>query len=174
MNIVLSWLLRFPEMERKAIIVMASQKNLPTAAVIISYFDAATVGNLGLMTIPCIVFYIMQLFIDSFIANTWASKYEHLSAVEATYKEQLQQIDADLHDSHKEGMLGTAVADEPTGTGSNADMFMAAAAMAPVRAPTSIERDATIDDNDEVGLLHNVALNDVNPLLRKRSSNIDR
>ena len=40
---------------------MASQKNLPTAAVIISYFDAAAVGNLGLITIPCIVFYIMQV-----------------------------------------------------------------------------------------------------------------
>lgn len=43
----------------QAIIIMASQKNLPTAAVIISYFDAS-VGNLGLITIPCIVFYIMQ------------------------------------------------------------------------------------------------------------------
>jgi len=35
-NIIVSWLLRFPEMERKAIIVMCSQKNLPTAATIIS------------------------------------------------------------------------------------------------------------------------------------------
>jgi hypothetical protein len=31
-NILITWLLRFPEKERKAIIVMASQKNLPTAA----------------------------------------------------------------------------------------------------------------------------------------------
>lgn len=31
-NILATWLLRFPEKERKAIIVMASQKNLPTAA----------------------------------------------------------------------------------------------------------------------------------------------
>jgi hypothetical protein len=31
-NIMATWLLRFPEKERKAIIVMASQKNLPTAA----------------------------------------------------------------------------------------------------------------------------------------------
>jgi hypothetical protein len=31
-NILVTWLLRFPEKERKAVIVMASQKNLPTAA----------------------------------------------------------------------------------------------------------------------------------------------
>lgn len=31
-NTLATWLLRFPEKERKAIIVMASQKNLPTAA----------------------------------------------------------------------------------------------------------------------------------------------
>jgi hypothetical protein len=30
--------------------------------------------NAGLMTIPCMVFYVMQLFIDSFIANTWSGK----------------------------------------------------------------------------------------------------
>ncbi len=59
-NVVVTWLARFPEAERKAIIIMASQKNLPTAATIISYFDAS-VGNLGLITIPCIVFYIMQV-----------------------------------------------------------------------------------------------------------------
>ena len=59
-NIIVTWLLRFPEAERKAIIIMASQKNLPTAATIISYFDSS-VGNLGLITIPCIVFYIMQV-----------------------------------------------------------------------------------------------------------------
>lgn len=59
-NMLVTWLLRFPEAERKAIILMASQKNLPTAATIISYFDAS-VGNLGLITIPCIVFYIMQV-----------------------------------------------------------------------------------------------------------------
>ena len=59
-NVVVTWLARFPEAERKAIIVMASQKNLPTAATIISYFDAG-VGNLGLITIPCIVFYVMQV-----------------------------------------------------------------------------------------------------------------
>eukprot|EP00775_Hariotina_reticulata_P007103 gene7103-7316_t len=119
-NVLMSWLLRFPEAERKAIIVMASQKNLPTAAVIISYFDPASVGNLGLMTIPCIVFYIMQLFIDSFIANTWASKYERLSAVEAAYNDQLKQL-----------------------------------------------RLSSSGGEVDVGLLHNVELNDVNPLLER-------
>ena len=30
----------------------------------------------GLMAIPCIVFYVLQLFIDAFIATGWASKFE--------------------------------------------------------------------------------------------------
>jgi sodium/bile acid cotransporter 7 len=61
LNIVATWLARLPEAERRAAVVMASQKNLPTAATIISYFDPASVGNLGLITVPCIVFYIMQV-----------------------------------------------------------------------------------------------------------------
>ncbi|GBF95507.1 BASS family transporter: sodium ion bile [Raphidocelis subcapitata] len=92
-HVVVTWLARFPEAERKAIIMMGSQKNLPTAATIISYFDPDSVGNLGLITIPCIVFYIMQLFIDSFIANTWASKYERIAAIEAKYEAEIKALD---------------------------------------------------------------------------------
>lgn len=90
MNTLVTWLARFPEQERKAIIIMASQKNMPTAAIIISYFNPETAGNPGLITIPCIVFYIMQLFIDAYIANTWASKYERIHQLETTYKDQLK------------------------------------------------------------------------------------
>lgn len=68
-NVVATWLARFPEAERKAIVVMAAQKNLPTAATVISYFDPAAVGNLGLITIPCIVFYIMQV-------RAWHGRFE--------------------------------------------------------------------------------------------------
>lgn len=38
-------------------------------------------GNLGLISMPCIVFYVMQLFIDAYICNAWASKYENRAAV---------------------------------------------------------------------------------------------
>ncbi len=47
LNTLLTWLLRVPQKERQAIIIMASQKNLPVAAVIISYFDPAVVRRPG-------------------------------------------------------------------------------------------------------------------------------
>ena len=159
-NIIVSWLLRFPEMERKAIIVMCSQKNLPTAATIISYFDPEAVGNLGLITIPCIVFYIMQLFIDAFIANTWASKYERLAAVEASYKAELKQLEA-AHDSDgtPRGELGTEVLQEgEEGGRGNGVVSKAELHLAP-------EREARLSTgDDDASLLQTVELNDVNPL----------
>jgi len=83
---------RLPERERKAVVLMASQKNLPTAAVIISYFDAASVGDLGLMTVPCIVWYVAQLFVDAYLASAWASKWERLQGLEEAYKEELAAV----------------------------------------------------------------------------------
>lgn len=171
-NILLSWLLRFPEMERKAIIVMASQKNLPTAATIISYFDPATVGNLGLITIPCIVFYIMQLFIDSFIANTWASKYERIAAVEASYQEQLKALDAADKVAEKTSSSGGAA---PGSNGGAEELIAAVPAGAPAgihstglgRRPSRSARLSARTSEDETGLLQNVELNDVNPLLER-------
>jgi hypothetical protein len=181
-NILLSWLLRFPEKERKAIIVMASQKNLPTAAVIISYFDPTSVGNLGLMTIPCIVFYIMQLFIDSFVANGWASKYERLALVQASYNEELKQLEANASSTDLAGKVaakissGGAVGASQGSEGSTERIaagyiqaaFASGAAVVdgsrPARtARLSAARGST--DSDDMGQLQNVELSDVNPLL---------
>jgi hypothetical protein len=185
-NILTSWLLRFPEKERKAIIVMASQKNLPTAAVIISYFDPASVGNLGLMTIPCIVFYIMQLFIDSFIANGWSSKYERLALVQASYNEELKQLEANASSTDlaekvaaKVSSSGGAAAGASQGVEGSTERiaagyiqaaFASGAAAAdgsrPARtARLSAARGST--DSDDMGQLQNVELSDVNPLLER-------
>jgi hypothetical protein len=184
-NILVSWLLRFPEKERKAIIVMASQKNLPTAAVIISYFDPATVGNLGLMTIPCIVFYIMQLFIDSFIANGWASKYERLEQVQASYNEQLKQLEANASSTDLAGKVAakastagaaaSTASEESEGSSERIAAGYVQAAFAseaavngsrPARtARLSAARGST--DSDDMGQLQNVELSDVNPLLER-------
>ncbi|KAI8475139.1 MAG: hypothetical protein J3K34DRAFT_517583 [Monoraphidium minutum] len=170
-HIIVTWLMRFPEAERKAIIIMASQKNLPTAATIISYFDSS-VGNLGLITIPCIVFYIMQaraypLFIDSFIANTWASKYERIALIEKKYEDEIKALEddanlgqADLVKSKAKaaaaaagsddgsaagGMLGTKVS--PDSPAAPAALGAAAAAahaggLAPIRAAVAAARAA--------------------------------
>ncbi|KAG2426399.1 hypothetical protein HYH02_014826 [Chlamydomonas schloesseri] len=116
MAMIIAWLaplfrLRMPESERKAFIIMCAQKSLPTAAVIISYLpsgptedhteheteaEIATgsqgLGDLGLVAIPCIVFYVMQVFIDAFLANGWASKYEKRFELVDKYADALAEL----------------------------------------------------------------------------------
>eukprot|EP01024_Parvocaulis_polyphysoides_P049046 TRINITY_DN471_c0_g1_i1.p1 TRINITY_DN471_c0_g1~~TRINITY_DN471_c0_g1_i1.p1 ORF type:complete len:429 (+),score=39.89 TRINITY_DN471_c0_g1_i1:121-1407(+) len=60
------------EKEKRAVLLIASQKTLPVAVTIISYFGAS-VGNKGLITLPCILAYLAQLFIDSFIVSRWTA-----------------------------------------------------------------------------------------------------
>lgn len=141
-------------------------------AVIISYFDPASVGNLGLMTIPCIVFYIMQLFIDSFIANTWASKYERFAAVEASYNEQMQQLEsssggADQVSSKVVAKLAAGAAALASGAGSEGDglisTVVAGGATRPSRGALTLRR-SSHSDGEEAGLMQNVELNEVNPM----------
>lgn len=149
-------------------------------AVIISYFDPASVGNLGLMTIPCIVFYIMQLFIDSFIANTWASKYERFAAVEATYNEQMQQLEGAGASTVAEQVsskvaarvaavaaaAGATAAGEDGGEGAeliSTVVVAGGAAVRPSRAALAL-RHSSHSDGEEAGLMQNVELNEVNHL----------
>lgn len=117
LSILIAWVapflrLRMQDVERKAFIIMAAQKSLPTAAVIISYLPAGStthggedgadrdpaagdsdgLGDLGLVAIPCIVFYVMQVFIDAFLANGWASKYEKGQQLQDKYADQLAEL----------------------------------------------------------------------------------
>lgn len=154
------------------------------AAVIISYFDPASVGNVGLMTIPCIVFYIMQLFIDSYIANTWSSKYERFAAVEASYNEQMQQLEGSAGAAAGAEQISSKVvaklsaggnatvaseggseAESLIGTG----VVLAGGASRPSRAAL-LNRWSSASDGEEAGLMQNVELNDVNPLAQGSSA----
>ena len=176
MNTVVAWIasffIRIKEAERKAFIIMSSQKSLPTAVVIISYMGGGAPSHRrraarmllssamsavmpdsplappdgpmspmlpfspmlppsspmlpfspmqpsshpmlppmaphhdddyggddndnaldpGLMAIPCIVFYVLQLFIDTFIATGWASKYERANELRAKYSVELEEL----------------------------------------------------------------------------------
>ena len=174
MNTVVAWIasffFRIKEAERKAFIIMSSQKSLPTAVVIISYMGGGAPSHRrraarmllssamsavmpdsplappdgpmspmlpfspmlppsspmmpfspmqpfsppmlppmaphhddggddndnaldpGLMAIPCIVFYVLQLFIDTFIATGWASKYERANELRAKYAVELEEL----------------------------------------------------------------------------------
>ncbi|CAN0494599.1 unnamed protein product, partial [Discosporangium mesarthrocarpum] len=56
--------------EMKAVVIMGSQKTLPVSVTIISFLGA--LGFEGLMTIPCIIGHVTQLFIDAYICSKWA------------------------------------------------------------------------------------------------------
>eukprot|EP01024_Parvocaulis_polyphysoides_P056892 TRINITY_DN602_c0_g1_i5.p1 TRINITY_DN602_c0_g1~~TRINITY_DN602_c0_g1_i5.p1 ORF type:complete len:441 (+),score=33.99 TRINITY_DN602_c0_g1_i5:121-1323(+) len=65
-NFVSVKLARWEVSEQRAVLLIASQKTLPVAITIISYFGAE-VGDQGLITLPCIIGHLSQLFIDSFL-----------------------------------------------------------------------------------------------------------
>lgn len=65
-------MLRLPPREFKAVLIMGSQKTLPVSVTIISYFPAAF-GAQGLLTLPCIVGHMVQLFIDAVIVSRMAA-----------------------------------------------------------------------------------------------------
>mmetsp|Transcript_25294 Transcript_25294/g.54972 ORF Transcript_25294/g.54972 Transcript_25294/m.54972 type:complete len:404 (-) Transcript_25294:245-1456(-) len=84
-----SFIFRMKDAERKAFIIMSAQKSLPTAVVIISYLNGL---DQGLTAIPCIVFYVLQLFIDSFIGSSWAGKYEKIDELRQKYAAELAEL----------------------------------------------------------------------------------
>ena len=53
---------------------MTSQKTLPVSVTVISFLGS--VGEVGLMTIPCIIGHLSQLFIDAYISSRWASEVD--------------------------------------------------------------------------------------------------
>ena len=65
---------------------------MSAAAAIISYFDPRTVGNSGLMTVPCVAWYVSQLFVDAYLANVWAGKFESRKALEREYAAELAAV----------------------------------------------------------------------------------
>ncbi|CAM9474110.1 unnamed protein product [Pylaiella littoralis] len=68
------YVLRLKRREFKAVVLMASQKTLPVSVVVIGFLG--DLGEEGLMTIPCIVAHMSQLFIDAYIASRWANDAE--------------------------------------------------------------------------------------------------
>lgn len=65
-------LLRLKRREFKAVVIMGSQKTLPVSVTVISFLSS--LGEEGLMTIPCIVGHMSQLFMDAYLCSRWASE----------------------------------------------------------------------------------------------------
>jgi hypothetical protein len=56
---------------RKSLVIMTSQKTLPMAMSVLSFFPQS-LGEPGLIAIPCIISHLVQLFVDAFLAARWA------------------------------------------------------------------------------------------------------
>lgn len=74
-NTVMTTPLNLKVSERKAVIILTSQKTLPVAVTVISFLDGESY-NLGIIVIPCILCHLCQLVIDGLFVNKWATMTE--------------------------------------------------------------------------------------------------
>ena len=76
LNDVACRLLRLPLAERKATVLLASQKTLPVAMTVLAFLpdSVASPQTRGLLAIPCITFHLGQIFIDAFLATRWGNQ----------------------------------------------------------------------------------------------------
>lgn len=108
-NSFATMLLQLPLREKKAVLIMASQKTLPVSVTVIGYLDEMVVGNHGLLTVPCIVAHMAQLFIDAVIVSRWATEAE---------KEELLVVKVDDKDTFRDKGV-TSSGSDPTSVVSN-------------------------------------------------------
>jgi len=73
-NFACCYLIGLRRRELMSVVILASQKTFPVSLAVISYLDPDQVGSVGLLTIPCIIAHMSQLFIDSFVLARW--KYD--------------------------------------------------------------------------------------------------
>eukprot|EP00892_Ulva_mutabilis_P004019 jgi/Ulvmu1/198/UM001_0202.1 len=67
-NTACALLLRLPRADAVAVVIMTSQKTLPVSIAVIAFLPSETYGRHGLLSIPCILGHILQIFLDSFLA----------------------------------------------------------------------------------------------------------
>lgn len=69
--LVCHFLLKLERRDLKAVVIMGSQKSLSMSMTIVGFLGAQ--GEVGLMTIPCIIGYMSQLYVDAYVSSRWAS-----------------------------------------------------------------------------------------------------
>eukprot|EP00746_Dinoflagellata_sp_MGD_P049463 gnl/MRDRNA2_/MRDRNA2_223298_c0_seq1.p1 gnl/MRDRNA2_/MRDRNA2_223298_c0~~gnl/MRDRNA2_/MRDRNA2_223298_c0_seq1.p1 ORF type:complete len:244 (+),score=25.21 gnl/MRDRNA2_/MRDRNA2_223298_c0_seq1:47-733(+) len=70
-NTILTMPLGMHVAERKAVIILSSQKTLAVAVTVISFLGSGK-WQQGVIVIPCIVCHLMELLIDALFVNKWA------------------------------------------------------------------------------------------------------
>jgi len=69
--------------QKRAVFMLGSQKTLPVSLAIIAGLPEGTVGNLGLVTLPCIFGHLSQLAMDTFLVDYWGRKADVAGTAEA-------------------------------------------------------------------------------------------
>jgi len=64
-------ILRLPEEELRAVVIMGSQKTLPMAMAVLAALPDS-IGEHGLIAVPPIIAHLTQIFMDAWIATRWA------------------------------------------------------------------------------------------------------
>jgi solute carrier family 10 (sodium/bile acid cotransporter), member 7 len=76
LNMAASGVLRLEPAQRKAVVLMASQKTLPVALTVLALIpDSAVSADIkGLIAIPCITSHLGQIFVDAILATRWSGR----------------------------------------------------------------------------------------------------
>ena len=92
--------------ERKAVVIVASQKTLPIAVAVLSFIPETTSGfNTGIASIACVLAHFVQILIDAFIATRLADVPNGL-AVPTPQQQQQQQNQQQLMSPQSRGRDG--------------------------------------------------------------------
>eukprot|EP00803_Ostreobium_quekettii_P005100 evm.model.scf_801.2 EVM.evm.TU.scf_801.2 scf_801:52048-53061(+) len=81
-NITAATAARLPFQEKKAVVLMASQKTLPVALAVVLFMKEDT-WDQGLLSVPCILAHMVQVLIDLVIVARWASMADGPTVLES-------------------------------------------------------------------------------------------
>lgn len=65
-------IMRLEWKEQIAVLILASQKTLPVSVTFISLLNNK-LGDDGLITIPCVISHMAQLFVDAYVISRWTA-----------------------------------------------------------------------------------------------------
>lgn len=107
-NFVLVKVLRLPQPEAAAVLVMGSEKTLPMAVTVIAYLPAV-LGTAGQLTVPCVIAHISQVLMDAAITERMGSRVRA-----AAKKKEIADAEAS-----EEAVEGGADVEKVSGTGAS-------------------------------------------------------
>jgi len=72
--VVSAYAMKLAQSERRAVVIVASQKTLPVAITVLDILPDSILGSPGLVAVPIIAAHFVQIVLDAFIAASWAER----------------------------------------------------------------------------------------------------